>query len=259
MIVSYMLLFFIFGLIMGSFANVCIYRIPNDKSVSTPGSYCPSCLNPIKWFDNIPVISYIILKHKCRYCNQKISIQYPLIELITAVLFSLVAWNYKFELVLPIYIYFTFSLVVISGIDYFHKIIPDIFSISLIIIGLLFSFFNVQLGLEWKSRFINSFIGVMAGGGGLLLIGYIGEKILKKEAMGGGDVKLLAGIGAVLGWEKTIAVLFVASLLGSVFSIYFIVTKKIDRKDYIPFGPFLSAAAYINIFLPNILNFLKIK
>ncbi|MHB9156000.1 MAG: prepilin peptidase [Endomicrobiales bacterium] len=252
----YLSFFFITGLIFGSFANVCIYRIPRDESVSRPRSRCPACGNLISWHDNIPVISYLLLKGKCRHCAATISLRYPLVELATGLSFLLVAWQYAFAPALPVYLYFTFAMVVISGIDFSHMVIPDVFTFSLIAAGLATSFFNLPLGADAKARFLNSLTGGVLGGGGLLLVGYLGGKVFHKEAMGGGDVKLLAAAGTILGWERTLTTLFAASLLGSIAGILLISTRRLRRDDYIPFGPFLAAAAYLNLFLPGTLSWM---
>ena len=247
--ILYLLFFFCLGLALGSFGNVCIYRIPRDESVCTPRSHCPSCNQPIRWYDNIPLLSFILLGRKCRGCGYPISWQYPLFELLSGLSFLLVAWRYAFQPVLPLYLFFTFVLIVVSGIDFFHQVIPDIFSLLLVLTGLGFSFFNAYLGDSWKLRFLHSFLGLIAGGGILLLVSSLGEKLLKKEVMGGGDVKLLAGIGAVMGIWQILPVLFLASLIGSIFGITLIVSRKMTRQDYLPFGPFLALAAYLSLFI----------
>jgi leader peptidase (prepilin peptidase) / N-methyltransferase len=251
MFIFYLIVVTIFGLILGSFANVCIYRIPRDQSVVLPRSHCTGCNNLIKWYDNIPLLSYFLLKAKCRVCGEKISFQYPLIEFITALTFLFVAVKYPFSPLILLYFYFAFVLIVISGVDFFWQIIPDFFSVSLIALGLLSSAFNPQLGPDPKTRLLNSLLGTLIGGGVLLLMGYLGQLVFKKEAMGGGDVKLLAGVGAMLGWHKALSTLVIASFFGSFIGITLILAKKMSRKDYIPFGPYLAFAAYLNVFLPD--------
>lgn len=247
----YLFYFFVIGLCAGSFANVCIHRIPRDESIVKPRSHCPSCNRFIRWYDNIPIASFISLGAKCRYCGTKISWQYPLIELITGLAFVSVAWQYAYLPYAAVYILFVFCLIVISGIDYFHQIIPDIFPLIIFILGVSFSFFNPQLGIEWKIRLFNSLLGAISGSGLLLALGYIGKKIFKQDAMGEGDIKLLCGIGALLGMQKTFSTLLIASFIGSVIGVTLIAAKRIQRKSYIPFGPFIAAGAYINLFLPN--------
>lgn len=247
----YLSIFFLFGLVIGSFINVCIYRIPRDESIVSPRSRCPDCATLIHWYDNIPILSYALLGGKCRHCGKHISLQYPIVELLTGVLFLMVAWEYAFQPVLPVFLVFTFVLIVISGIDYHSQIIPDVFSYSLICVGLLFSFMNGTLGAAIPSRLGNAFLGSLLGWGILWSIGFAAQKAIGQEAMGGGDIKLLSGIGAVLGWQKVFSTLFIASLIASLFGITLIVMKRMKRREYIPFGPFLAFAAYINLFLPD--------
>jgi len=240
--------FFIFGLVIGSFINVCIYRIPKEESLFRPGSHCTTCGRLISWHDNIPVLSFIFLKGRCRYCKSKISYQYPLVELLTAVCFTLIAAKFYESGIFLFYLYLTFVLVAVFFIDLYNQIIPDFFSFSLILIGLAASFLNGQLGTTFFSKLINSLGGVAAGGGILLLAGYAGKILFKKDAMGFGDVKFLAGIGAFTGVSKVILVLIIASVLGSIWGIFLILLKKIKKRDYIPFGPFISIAAFICLF-----------
>lgn len=253
----YLFIISVFGLIIGSFINVCVYRIPRDESVVKPRSHCPSCGNLIRWFDNIPVFSYLLLGGKCRHCRTHISLQYPLIELLTGVLFLFIGMKFPFQPVLPLYLYFTFVLVVISGIDYSCQIIPDVFSYSLLAAGLLFSFLNASLGDTLPARLINASLGTLAGGGILWIIGFAAQKAIGQEAMGGGDIKLLAGIGAVIGWHKIFSTLFIGSLVASIVGLSLIAMKRMKRREYIPFGPFLAFASYINLFLPDPLQLLQ--
>lgn len=245
---------FIFGLMFGSFANVCIFRIPKNKSIIFPGSSCPNCGYELNWHDNIPIISFLLLAGKCRNCKARISLQYPIVELITGLCFLAVALVFPLDIMFFIYLYTAFTLIVITVIDYYYKIIPDFFSISLIVAGLCSSPVNQYLGYSIKDRIFSSLFGMLLGGGILLLLGFAGEKILKKEAMGGGDIKLLAGIGAILGPTKAISTLFIASTFGSIIAITLILFGKLKKDEYIPFGPFISIAAYVNIFVPDFLS-----
>ncbi len=239
---------FIFGLLLGSFANVCIYRIPLDLSIVSPPSACPKCKKFIPWHDNIPVISYIALLGKCRSCGNKISIVYPLIELLTGITFALVFYKYGMSVNTLLFLILTFSLIVISGIDYYHKVIPDIFPLILACAGLLLSFFNTTLGDTYLQRFLHSVYGLAAGGGSLFLIGVLGKAVYKKEAMGGGDVKLMAGVGAIIGWQCALFAIFVAALIGSIAGLLLVIFSK--KREYLPFGPFLAFGSYITLFLP---------
>jgi len=232
----------IFGGVIGSFLNVCICRLPNEESIIWPGSHCPHCNRPIKPYDNIPLISYFFLRGKCRYCKGSISLQYPLVEGITAL--SSLFLMMKFGLSLSFIIYFAFvaSLIVITVIDLYHQIIPDVISLPGIGVGLLASFLIPQ------TTFFNSLIGTLLGGGSLFLVATLYQWLFKREGMGGGDVKLLAMIGAFLGWKSVILTILLSSFIGSITGILIMVLKGKDFKYAIPFGPFLSLGAVIALF-----------
>ena len=239
----------IFGAIMGSFLNVCIIRLPKEESIVAPGSHCPQCKKPIKFYDNIPLVSYLLLRGRCRYCHSPISIQYPLVEGITA-LGSLILFM-KFGLSLSYLIYFAFvaALIVITVIDLYHQIIPDVISLPGIGVGLLASLIIPQI------TFLNSLLGVLLGGGSLFLVATLYQWLFKREGMGGGDVKLLAMIGAFLGWKAVILTILLSSLIGSITGIIIMVSKGKDFKYAIPFGPFLSLGAMIALFYgPSLIN-----
>jgi len=233
---------FIFGTIVGSFLNVCIIRLPQSKSVVFPPSHCPQCQSPIRFYDNIPILSYLILFGKCRQCQATISPQYPLIELIGGT-FSL-AFILRYGVSLQYFIYFAFfsALVVIAFIDLRHQIIPDIISLFGILVGFLSSLILPQLSI------LDSALGILTGGGSLLLVAILYHLIARREGMGGGDIKLLAMIGAFLGWQGAIFSLVVGSLFGSLTGIALMIAEKKDRKFAIPFGPFLSLGAMIYLF-----------
>lgn len=235
----------IFGALIGSFLNVCTFRLPKEESIVWPGSHCPHCKGPIKFYDNIPLISYISLKGRCRHCHSPISFQYPLIEGITA-LGSLILFM-KFGLSLSYLFYFSFvaALIVITVIDLYHQIIPDVISLPGIGVGLLASLIIPQI------TFLNSLIGILLGGGSLFLVATVYQWLFKREGMGGGDVKLLAMIGAFLGWKSVILTILLSSLIGSVTGIITMVLKGKDFKYAIPFGPFLSLGAVIALFYQN--------
>jgi leader peptidase (prepilin peptidase)/N-methyltransferase len=201
------------GLCSGSFFNVCIYRLPLEKSVVKPSSFCPSCGNNIKWYHNIPLLSYIFLGGKCAYCSSKISVKYPLIEILTGFIFYSNFFLYGFSTHTLINIIFISLLIIVIFVDIKHMIIPDEISVGGIIVGFLLSFFRKDL--TWA----DSLLGIVIGGGILLLIikGYY--LLTKKEGMGGGDVKLLAMIGAFLGYKSLLFVIFVSSLFGTVVGV----------------------------------------
>lgn len=236
------LLSFIFGAIVGSFLNVCIFRIPAGKSIAFPPSNCPKCQTPIMWYDNIPVISYLVLTGKCRKCGEHISFRYPVVELLTALL-SLAAFI-KFGPTLPYFIYFAFiaSLVVITFIDLDHQIIPDVISLPGIPLGFLASFILPEITYK------ESLIGILAGGGILFVVASGYELLAKKEGMGGGDIKLLAMVGAFLGWKGVLFTIFSGSLIGTIIGVALMVAQGRDSKYAIPFGPFLSMGALMYLF-----------
>ncbi len=242
---------FILGLVLGSFANVCIYRMPRNLSIVKPNSHCTNCNNFIKWYDNIPILSYIILKGKCRNCGSKISFIYPTIEFICGLLFLSMYFLFGFSYILIPFCLLFFCLLVITAIDFEFQIIPDEISFFLIILGLLTSFFNFVLGDTILHRILNSFFGILAGGGSLILVAIVGKWIFNKDAMGGGDIKIMAGVGAFIGWDKVLFSIFVACVLGSIVGICMIILKKIGRKQEIPFGPYLAISSFIVLFLPS--------
>lgn len=248
----------ILGLIFGSFANVCIYRMPRNMSVIKPNSHCTNCNAFIKWYDNIPILSYIFLKGKCRKCRSKIPIKYPLVEFSCGVLFVSMYYLYGFVFMLIPFCLLVFSLLVTTIIDFEFKIIPDEISFMLMIVGFATSFFNLNLGETVGQRVLHSFLGFLVGGGSLFVIAVIGKLIFKKDAMGGGDIKVMAGIGTFIGWDKALFAIFVASLFGSIVGIILIIYKKIERKQEIPFGPYLAVSSFLTLFLSPqmIINYL---
>ena len=243
-----LLIAFCFGAIVGSFLNVCIIRLPKEESIVFPASHCVSCNHALAWYDNIPFLSFLILKGRCRYCEKKISWQYFIVELLTALLFVLF---YKFFGITPkgiLYLVLSLALLVESVIDMRYKIIPDGITLPGIVIGLLASLIFPSIHGEishWRG-FLAALIGMLVGGGFLYLAGTLAEWILKKEAMGGGDVKLLAAVGAVIGWRGVVWTIFMASLTGSVIGIYLRIKKG---EELIPFGPYLGLGAFLYLFI----------
>ncbi len=234
-------LIFILGLIVGSFSNVCIYRIPRNESIIYPASHCPKCRSNISSKDNIPLLSYILLKGRCRSCKNKISIQYPIVELVTGLIYLIIYLTYGLSIQSLIYIILSSALIIIAFIDLNEQIVPDVISLPGIIIGFTLSFFVPYIS------FINSALGVFAGGGIILIIGLAGSVIFKKEAMGGGDVKLAAMIGAFLGWRYIIISLFLGFFLGALAGIILILLKVKSREDVVPFGPFIVLGSFITL------------
>lgn len=240
------ILTFIFGSIVGSFLNVCIHRLPEGKSIVFPPSACPNCSKPIAFYDNVPIISYIILLGRCRNCKKAISMRYPFVELLTGLFSIALLKTFGISLELPIYFIFISSLIVITFIDMQHQIIPDVISLPGIGIGLVISYF-LPLGM------LNSAVGILLGGGGLFLIAISYQAITGREGMGGGDIKLLAMIGAFLGWQSIIITIFAGSFVGSVIGTILMIAKGKDSKYAIPFGPFLAGGAIISLFFGKIL------
>ena len=233
---------FIFGAVVGSFLNVCIFRLPAETSIVKPRSQCPHCHHPIRFYDNIPIISFIVLRGKCRDCDGKISWRYPLVELITAVLSLLLFLQFGLTLRFLIFFIFTAVLIVITFIDLDHQIIPDVLTLPGIPIFFLLAIFVVKI--PW----LEALIGLLIGGGVLFAIAFVYELLTKREGMGGGDIKLLAMIGGFLGWKSLIFILLFSSFSGAIAGITAMIIKKQDMKYAVPFGPFLSAAAVAYLF-----------
>ncbi len=235
------ILIFILGLTVGSFSNVCICRIPKNKSIIFPASHCPKCRSKIKPVDNIPLLSYILLKGRCRHCKSKISIQYPIVELLSGLIYLIIYLAYGLSVQTLIYIILSSALVIIAFIDLNQQIVPDVISLPGIVIGFIISFFVPYIS------FINSALGTVVGGGIILIIGLAGSVIFKKEAMGGGDVKLVAMIGAFLGWRYILISLFLGFFLGALAGIILILSKIKSKEDKVPFGPFIVLGSFITL------------
>ena len=233
---------FIFGAVVGSFLNVCICRMPKEESVVSPPSHCPRCDYRIRWYDNVPLVSYLLLRGKCRGCGTHISLQYPLVELLNGVLTLALFLKFGPSVTFLALFLFCSALVVITFIDLEHQIIPDEISLSGIVIGFAFSFF-----LPWQT-WLNSLLGILLGGGSLLLVAYSYQWLTGKDGMGGGDIKLLAMMGAFLGWRSVLFIIFASSLIGSVVGITMMLVQKKDSKLAIPFGPYLAFGAVLYIF-----------
>lgn len=248
-----------FGLLLGSFANVLIYRIPEGKAFVLGRSQCRNCNQKIAWYDNIPVISWLVLRGKCRNCKKNISWRYPAVEILMSVAFALVFFTIGWSWFLLEALIFVFGLIVVSFIDFDHMILPDSFTLSGIVIGLLGSLINPE------RDFWPALLGVLVGGGVLWFIAYLYWALKKEEGMGGGDIKLLAWIGAVLGWSAIPFVIMTSSLMGSFIGIIVALNSKKGFKQTIPFGPYLALAAilylvggqalsdwYLQLFIPSL-------
>ncbi len=239
---------FVFGTIVGSFLNVCIHRLPREESIVCPSSHCPQCGTPIHFYDNIPLLSFILLRGRCRACKTSISFRYPLVEFLTGVSSLILLLCYGISLLYLIYFAFFSSLTVVSFVDLSHKIIPDMISLPGIGVGLVISWLHPQMS------FMDSIIGVLLGGGTLYLVASGYHLITKREGMGGGDIKLLAMIGAFIGWKGVLFTILSSSFLGAVVGVTLILlSSKADSKYAVPFGPFLSLGAIIYIFWGGVL------
>lgn len=261
---------FVFGACFGSFFNVIIYRLPKNESIILPSSHCMSCGEPIRWYDNIPILSYFILRGRCRDCGTKFSIRYSLVELLTALLFAAVVYKYSYMLtelmdnginitfrilfanlaINIFHLFFVGGMIIATFIDFDHQIIPNEITFTGIPLGIIAStiFPEMQGQQSHLWGFLMSVISAVAAGGVLFLIGEIAGKILKKEAMGFGDVKLLALIGAFIGWKLTAICIFFASLSGAIVGMSLIASKKVEWQSRIPFGPYIVLGALISYF-----------
>jgi leader peptidase (prepilin peptidase)/N-methyltransferase len=246
-----LVLFFalLLGAIVGSFLNVVILRLPSeDESIVFPASHCPRCQNILSWYENIPVISFLALRGRCRHCHERISLQYPVVEICMALLSAALVHRFGLSITSAGYFIFCAALLVIIWIDIEHQIIPDVISLPGIILGFIFSL--VSPALTWQ----DSLIGLFLGGGVLYAIALLYYLWKKQEGMGGGDIKLLAMIGAFLGWQALPFVIFASSLLGATIGIIAMIQQGKGGKTRIPFGPFLSLAALAYLFFSEQVN-----
>lgn len=229
------------GLLIGSFLNVCIYRIPREESIVYPSSHCPSCDTSLKPKDLIPVLSYIAYKGKCCYCGEEISSRYPFIELFNCMLYVLLFIQFGLSLQFLAYGALVSILLAMSLIDYDHQIIPDGMVIVIFLLGVAYKVAHMLID---KTSFplLNSIWGLLIGGGFFLLIA-----IASKGGMGGGDIKLMGVLGFWLGWRTTLLMMLLSFLIGGVLSILLLFFKIKGRKEAIPFGPFIAIATFITI------------
>jgi leader peptidase (prepilin peptidase)/N-methyltransferase len=236
---------FVVGAFIGSFLNVCIYRLPRGESVVWPGSHCPSCNQPVAPYDNVPVLSYLLLLGKCRRCRAPISIQYPLVEVLNGLAYVLVAWRFGLTWPALAYAAFCSALIVVSGIDLEHQIIPDRITLPGLAIGLVAAATILPITL------VNAVIGVAVGGGLLWLLAWLSPYLFGKEGMGGGDIKLMGMVGAFLGWKPALLTIMLGAIAGSVLGMTLIAIKLLRRDQYIPFGPFLALGAVVALFFAD--------
>jgi leader peptidase (prepilin peptidase) / N-methyltransferase len=226
----------ILGLAIGSFLNVCIHRIPRGESLNHPPSRCPNCGQGLRWFDNVPVLGYVWLRGRCRACRAPISIRYPIVEIVTMALFLVHYAIFGWTPLLAVRLLFACAMVVLFAIDLEHHLLPNVITLPGIIAGLLFS-------VLLPPGIVNALVGVLAGGGVLWAIGEAYYRYSGQEGMGGGDVKMLAMIGAFLGWKLVILTLVLSSVAGSVIGMALIATRRGGLKYELPYGTFLALAA----------------
>lgn len=244
---------FIFGLCVGSFLNVCIYRVPALKSIISPPSMCPVCNHAIRAYDNIPLISYLVLMGKCRQCRTPIPVRYPLVELLTGLLALGVCFRYGLTPAAGVFFIFSAVLVVVTFIDIDHRIIPDVISLPGIVFFGAASFALPHVGP--LAALVQSLLGILAGGGSLYLVAWSYQALTGKAGMGGGDIKLLAMIGALLGWRGVLFTIFTGSAAGCLIGFCLMARSKKGLKLAIPFGPFLSLGALLYVFWgPQLIN-----
>lgn len=256
---------FVFGAVVGSFLNVVIHRVPNDESIVFPNSACPKCGTPIKAYDNIPILSWLILRGKCRACSERISPRYPAVELLTALLFVLVYWQAGLTPVLPVYLAFVAATIALIFIDAEHMILPNVITYPMLIIAvavrvtfpLVFTtnyFSDTQFAPAtylagqpaWLVSLFGAVIGALVGGGSLWLVGAVWKLLRGVEAMGLGDVKMMLGVGALLGWRLAFLAIFLGAFSGAVIGLVVVARQKEkDLQTQIPFGIFLGTGSIL--------------
>lgn len=260
---------FLTGLFIGSFLNVCIVRLPRGRSVVTPPSNCPRCRDRIKWYDNVPVLSFLILRGRCRSCGQPISWRYPAVEVMNGLVYLWIYMTFGMSgdardiAETALIMLFSSALIVITFIDLDHQIIPDVITLPGILVGLtLAPFCMTPLGdmlpfrleqflpvhADYLRAFLNSLIGIVMGGAPLWGIGWAWEKLRNVEAMGGGDIKLMGMVGSFIGWKGALLTIMLGALTGSLVGGTLILLKRHQADKVIPFGPFLAVGAAVSLF-----------
>jgi len=230
------------GALIGSFLNVCIHRLPRCESIVWPGSHCPSCGTSIEYYDNIPLFSYLWLLGRCRTCRNSISMRYPVVEAANAAGYVMILATFGLTWTTVLYSTLFSALLVVTGTDLSHRIIPNVVTVPGIVIGLLGAATVLPVGL------VNALLGMAIGGGILWALAWASPYLFGKEGMGGGDIKLLAMIGAFLGWKPALLTIMVGSLSGSLIGLSLIGLGLMKRDEYIPFGPFLVFGALVSMF-----------
>jgi leader peptidase (prepilin peptidase)/N-methyltransferase len=227
---------FAVGLAIGSFLNVCIHRVPRGESIVSPPSHCPACGQPIRWYDNLPIVGYVMLRGRCRVCREPFSVAYPAVELATGALFALHLWWYGWQPLLGVRLLLACVMVVLFVVDLRHRILPNVITLPGIAIGF-------ACALVWPPGWLSSIAGILLGGGVLFGIGELYYRLRREEGLGMGDVKMLAMIGAFLGWQQTLVTLVLSSFLGSLIGLGLIASGRGTMKYALPFGSFLAIGA----------------
>ena len=236
------------GAVVGSFLNVCIHRLPVGRSVVWPASACDACGRELSWFENVPIVAYVVLRGRCRSCRATLSLRHPIVETLTAVMFALAAWQYGPSLLLVSRLVFGCVLIVLFAIDLEHHLLPNAITLPGIIAGLAFSSLT-------EPGWLSSLIGIAIGGGSLWLIAEAYYRVRHEEGLGMGDVKMLAMIGAFLGWPLTLMTLMMASFAGSIVGLALILSGRGGMKYALPFGTFLAMGAALAVTVgPDVLG-----
>ncbi|MBF0426939.1 MAG: prepilin peptidase [Magnetococcales bacterium] len=245
------LVLFILGAVVGSFLNVCIFRLPLQQSIVFPSSHCMDCGSPVRWYDNVPVLAWIWLRGRCRFCRASISVQYPIVEALAGVIAVVVCSRFGLTRESLALIVLGYALVVLTVIDLYHYILPDIITKPGIVLGLLFAVMPLLGVTPFAPPFAtwqNSIIGAFFGYWGLWLFAWIFERATGKVGMGLGDVKFLSMVGAWFGWQALPFTLFGGAFLGAIVGVLLIFLTKRDRSKPIPFGPYLAVAVFVYLF-----------
>lgn len=242
---------FLFGLMVGSFLNVCIWRLPEGEQIVRGRSHCRHCRREIRWIDNIPLVSFVLLKGRCRFCGLAISWSYPAVELLTGLLLTAVAARFGWTMLAGVYGLFAAALIVLSMVDLKEMILPDEITLPGLSLGVICSYFVPEMHdslTRWSGLWM-AVLGALVGGGVVWIIGVVGTWLFKREAMGFGDVKLMAMVGAFIGWKNVLLVNFIlAPVLGALVGV---VLKFRYGRDLIPYGPFLTLATLAALFWGN--------
>ncbi|MBF0629987.1 MAG: prepilin peptidase [Magnetococcales bacterium] len=238
---------FLFGIVWGSFLNVCIHRLPLDENIVFPPSHCPHCNHNISWYDNIPLLGWVLLRGRCRHCRGGISFTYPLVELLAGLLAVQVALHFGLRWENLVLVVLGYAFIILTFIDFHHYILPDVITLPGMVLGILVAWSG------WLAPPLadlhHALVGLLLGGGGLWAFAWLFQKITGKVGMGLGDVKLLGMIGAWMGWQSLPFTLFFSALAGSVVGITWMFMAGRDRSQPIPFGPYLAGAAWAYLFI----------